>query len=334
MLRLAKSDVTDLVTHIITYNQTIELPSLHFLDNNLRYLRDYKTNSVSMAISTFSNTILNCHAIGLSVDQMVNQIHGAYRKEKEAGRSIAELNLYLSAYDSTATTTEEEKLYAGKLLRTTMNILISLKLDPLYIFKTYDEGLYIADLFRFIHPIQNSPKLWDYIMNSLVPAGCCQDEEVIVNEYRDLRHRLADLLSSKEDLFTPEKKAELREICMDIDLALRRELSWKLLSYEELPLNYLVNIFKFHKGRTCRNVHLAASSFDMAKYFMSRNTANEEDPLRGRDETATIELLVINLALGAKLGLDLAEQTMNARGDSLDPAKHLKMLEEVSGWSL
>lgn len=322
--------MTDLVTHIITYNQTIKLPSLHFLDNNLRYLRDYKTNSVSMAISTFSNMILNCHAIGLSVDQMVNQIHGAYRKEKESGRSVAELNLYLSAYESTATTTEEEKLYAGKLLRTAMNILISLKLDPLCIFKTYDEGLYIADLFRFIHPIQNSPKLWDYIMNSLVHAN----EDVIINEYRDLKNRLADLLTSKEDLFTPEKKAELREICMDTDLALRRELSWKFLSYKELPLDYIGNLFKFHKGRTCRNIHLAASSFDMARYFMSRNTANEEDPLRGRDETATIELLVINLALGAKLGLDLAEQTMNTRGDSLDPTKNLKMLEDVSGWSL
>lgn len=330
MLRLAKSDVTDLVTHIITYNQTIKLPSLQFLDNNLRYLRDYKTKSISMAISAFSNMILNCHASRLSVDQMVNQIHGAYRKEKEAGRSVAELGLYLSAYDKAYANIEEEKLYAGKVLRTAMNILISLELDPLYIFKTYDEDLYIADLFRFIHPIQNSPKLKDYILNSIMPT----DKEVIINEYRDLRHRLADLLTSKEDLFTPEKKAELREICMDTDLALRRELSLKFLSYRELPLDYMENLFKFHKGRNCRNIHLAASSFDMAKYFMSRNTADAADPLRGRDESATIELLVINLALGAKLGLDLAEQTMNARGDSLDPDKHLKMLEEASGWKL
>lgn len=330
MLRLAKSDVTDLVTHIITYNQTIKLHSLQFLDNNLRYLRDYKTKSISMAISTFSNMILNCHASRLTVEQMVDQIHGAYRKEKEAGRSVADLNLYLSAYDKAYANIEEEKLYAGKVLRTTMNMLISLKLDPLYIFKTYDEDLYIADLFRFIHPIQNSPKLRDYILNSIMPA----DKEVIINEYRDLRHRLADLLTSKEDLFTPEKKAELREICMDTDLALRRELSWKFLSYRELPLDYIENLFKFHKGRNCRNIHLAASSFDMAKYFISCNTADAADPLRGRDESATIELLVINLALGAKLGLDLAESTMNTRGDSLYPDKNLKVLEEESGWKL
>lgn len=331
MLRLAKSDVTDLVTHIITYNQTIKLPSLQFLDNNLKYLRNYKTKSISMAISTFSNMILNCHASGLTVDQMANQIHGAYRKEKEAGRSVAELDLYLSAYDSAYANIEEEKLYAGKVLRTTMNILINLKLDSLYIFKTYDEGLYIADLFRFIHPIQNSPKLRDYILNSLMPA----DKEAIINEYRDLRHRLADLLTSKGDLFTPEKKAELREICMDTDLALRRELGWKFLSYRDLPLGYIENLFKFHKGRNCRNIHLAASSFDMARYFMSLNTEDAADPLlRGRDEATTVELLVINLALGAKLGLDLAEQAMNARGDSLNPDKHMKMLEEASGWKL
>lgn len=334
MLRLTKSDVTDLVAHIITYNQTIKLPSLQFLDNNLRYLRDYKTKSISMAISTFSNMILNCHAIGLTVDQMADQIHGAYRKEKEAGRSVAELDLYLSAYDKAYANIEEEKLYAGKILRTAMNILIGLRLDPLYIFQNYETGLYIDDLFRFIHPIQNSPKLRDYILNSLMPADSCRNRDMIVNEYQDLRHRLTDLLTSKEDLFTPEKKAELREICMDTDIALRRELSWKLLSYRELPLDYMENLFKFHKGRSCRNIHLAASSFDMAKYFMSRNTADAADPLRGRDESATIELLVINLALGAKLGLDLAEQTMNARGDSLDPAKHLKMLEEASGWKL
>lgn len=333
MLRLAKSDVTDLVTHIITYNQTIKLPSLHFLDNNLRYLRDYKTKSISIAISTFSNTILNCHAIGLTIDQMADQIHGAYRKEKDAGRSISELNLYLSAYDS-ATTAEEEQLYAGKVLRSTMNILMSLQLDPLYIFQHYETGLYIADLFHFIHPIQNSPKLRDYILNSIMPANSCRNRDTIVNEYRDLRHRLADFLTSEEDLFTPEKKAELREICMDTDLSLRRELSWKLLSYRELPLDYIENLFKVHKGRNCRNIHLAKSSIDIARYFKTRDTANAADPLRGRDESATIELLVINLALGAKLDLDLAEQTMNARGDSLDPAKHLKMLEEVSGWKL
>lgn len=81
-------------------------------------------------------------------------------------------------------------------------------------------------------------------------------------------------------------------------------------------------------------MHLAKSSIDIARYFMSCNTANAADPLRGRDETATIELLVINLALGAKLGLDLAEQTMNVRGDSLDPDKYMKMLEEASGWKL
>lgn len=334
MLRLAKSDVTDLVTHIITYNQTIKLPSLQFLENNLRYLRDYKTKSISMAVSTFSNMILNCHAIGLTVDQMADQIHGAYRKEKEAGRSVAELNLYLSAYDSAYANIEEEKLYAGKVLRTTMNILINLKLDPLYIFQNYETGLYIDDLFRFIHPIQNSPKLRDYILNSLMPADSCRNRDMIVNLYRDLRHRLADLLTSKEDLFTPEKKAELREICLDTDIALRMELSWKLLSYKELPLDYIENLFKVHKGQNCRIVHLAKSSIDIARYFMSCNTANAADPLRGRDETATIELLVINLALGAKLGLDLAEQTMNARGDSLDPDKHLKMLEEASGWKL
>lgn len=334
MLRLTKSDVTDLVTHIITYNQTIKLPSLQFLDNNLRYLRDYKTKSISMAVSTFSNMILNCHAIGLTVDQMADQIHGAYRKDKEAGRSAAELGLYLSAYDNAYANIDEEKLYAGKVLRTAMNILINLKLDPLYIFKNYETGLYIDDLFRFIHPIQNSPKLRDYILNSLMPADCCRNRDMIVNLYRDLRHRLADLLTSKEDLFTPEKKAELREICMDTDIALRRELSWKLLSYRELPLDYIENLFKVHKGQNCRIVHLAKSSIDIASYFMSRNTADAADPLRGRDETATIELLVINLALGAKLGLDLAEQTMNARGDSLDPDKHLKMLEEASGWKL
>ena len=331
MLRLAKSDVTDLVTHIITYNQTIKLPSLQFLDNNLRYLRDYKNKSISMAVSTFSNMILNCHAIGLTVDQMVDQIHGAYRKEKEAGRSVAELDLYLSAYDKAYANIEEEKLYAGKVLRTAMNILIDLKLDPLYMFQNYETGLYIDDLFRFIHPIQNSPKLRDYILNSIMPADCCRNRDMIVNEYQDLRRRLTDLLTSKEDLFTPEKKAELREICMDTDIALRRELSWKLLSYRELPLDYIENLFKVHKGQNCRIVHLAKSSIDIARYFMSCNTAN---PLRGRDETATIELLVINLALGAKLGLDLAEQTMNARGDSLDPDKHMKMLEEASGWKL
>lgn len=331
MLRLAKSDVTDLITHIITYNQTIKIPSLQFLDNNLRYLRDYKTKSISMAISTFSNMILNCHAIGLTVDQMTDQIHGAYRKEKEAGRSVAELNLYLSAYDRAYANIEEEKLYAGKVLITAMNILIGLKLDPLYIFQNYEKGLYIDDLFHFIHQIQNSPKLKDYILNSIIPADCCRNRDMIVNEYQDLRRRLTDLLTSKEDLFTPEKKAELREICMDTDIALRRELSWKLLSYRELPLDYIENLFKVHKGQNCRIVHLAKSSIDIARYFMSCNTAN---PLRGRDETATIELLVINLALGAKLGLDLAEQTMNARGDSLDPDKHLKMLEEASGWKL
>lgn len=331
MLRLAKSDVTDLITHIITYNQTIKLPSLQFLDNNLRYLRDYKTKSISMAISTFSNMILNCHASRLSVDQMTDQIHGAYRKEKEAGRSVAELNLYLSAYDRAYANIEEEKLYAGKVLITAMNILIGLKLDPLYIFQNYEKGLYIDDLFHFIHQIQNSPKLKDYILNSIIPADCCRNRDMIVNEYQDLRRRLTDLLTSKEDLFTPEKKAELREICIDTDIALRRELSWKLLSYRELPLDYIENLFKVHKGQNCRIVHLAKSSIDIARYFMSCNTAN---PLRGRDETATIELLVINLALGAKLGLDLAEQTMNARGDSLDPDKHLKMLEEASGWKL
>lgn len=331
MLRLAKSDVTDLVTHIITYNQTIKLPSLQFLDNNLRYLRDYKNKSISMATSTFSNMILNCHAIGLTVDQMADQIHGAYRKEKESGRSVAELDLYLSAYDKVYANIEEEKLYAGKVLRTAMNILINLKLDPLYIFKNYETGLYIDDLFHFIHPIQNSPKLRDYILNSIIPADCCRNRDMIVNDYQDLRCRLTDLLTSKEDLFTPEKKAELREICMDTDIALRRELSWKLLSYRELPLDYIENLFKVHKGQNCRIVHLAKSSIDIARYFMSCNTAN---PLRGRDETATIELLVINLALGAKLGLDLAEQTMNARGDSLDPDKHMKMLEEASGWKL
>lgn len=331
MLRLAKSDVTDLVTHIITYNQTIKLPSLQFLDDNLRYLRDYKTKSISMAVSTFSNMILNCHAIGLTVDQMADQIHGAYRKEKEAGRSVAELNLYLSAYDRAYANIEEEKLYAGKVLITAMNILIGLKLDPLYIFQNYEKGLYIDDLFHFIHPIQNSPKLKDYILNSIIPADCCRNRDMIVNEYQDLRRRLTDLLTSKEDLFTPEKKAELREICMDTDIALRRELSWKLLSYRELPLDYIENLFKVHKGQNCRIVHLAKSSIDIARYFMSCNTAN---PLRGRDETATIELLVINLALGAKLGLDLAEQTMNARGDSLDPDKYMKMLEEASGWKL
>ena len=284
MLRLAKSDVTDLVTHIITYNQTIKLPSFQFLDNNLRYLRDYKTKSISMAVSTFSNMILNCHASRLTIDQMVNQIHGAYRKEKEAGRSLSELNLYLSAYDKAYANVEEEKLYAGKVLRTAMNILIGLRLDPLYIFQNYETGLYIDDLFRFIHPIQNSPKLRDYILNSIMPA-----------------------------------------------IALRMELSWKLLSYKELPLDYIENLFKVHKRQNCRNIHLAKSSIDIARYFMSRNTT---DPLRGRDESATVELLVINLALGAKLGLDLAEQTMNARGDSLDPDKHLKMLEEASGWKL
>lgn len=331
MLRLAKSDVTDLVNHIIAYNQTIKLPSLQFLDNNLRYLRDYKTKSISMAFSTFSNMILNCHAIGLTVDQMADQIHGAYRKEKEAGRSVAELGLYLSAYDNAYANIEEEKLYAGKVLRTAMNILINLKLDPLYIFQNYETGLYIDDLFRFIHPIQNSPKLRDYILNSIMPADGCRNRVMIVNEYQDLRRRLTDLLTSKEDLFTPEKKAELREICMDTDIALRRELSWKLLSYKELPLDYIENLFKVHKGQNCRIVHLAKSSIDIARYFMSCNTAN---PLRGRDETATIELLVINLALGAKLGLDLAEQTMNDRGDSLDPDKRLKMLEEASGWKL
>lgn len=334
MLRLAKSDVTDLVTHIITYNQTIKLPSLQFLDNNLRYLRDYKTKSISMAISTFSNMILNCHASGLTVDQMANQIHGAYRKEKEAGRSVAELNLYLSAYDKAYANIEEEKLYNGKVLRTAMNILIGLRLDPLYIFQNYETSLYIDDLFRFIHPIQNSPKLKDYILNSIMPADSCRNRDMIINLYRDLRHRLADLLTSKEDLFTPEKKAELREICMDTDLALRRELSWKLLSYRELPLDYIENLFKVHKGQNCRSVHLAKSSIDIARYFMSCNTADAADPLRGRDEADTIELLVINLALGAKLGLDIAEQTMNARGDSLDPDKHLKMLEEASGWKL
>ena len=130
MLRLAKSDVTDLVTHIITYNQTIKLTSLQFLDNNLRYLRDYKTKSSSMAISTFSNMILNCHASRLTVDQMADQIHGAYRKEKEAGRSVAELDLYLSAYDSAYANIEEEKLYAGKVLRTAMNILIKPQARP------------------------------------------------------------------------------------------------------------------------------------------------------------------------------------------------------------
>lgn len=331
MLRLAKSDVTDLVTHIITYNQTIKLPSLQFLDNNLRYLRDYKTKSISMAVSTFSNMILNCHASRLTVEQMADQIHGAYRKEKEAGRSVAELDLYLSAYDNAHANIEEEKLYAGKVLRTTMNILINLKLDPLYIFQNYETGLYIDDLFRFIHPIQNSPKLRDYILNSIMPADYCRNRDMIVNEYQDLRHRLTDLLTSKEGLFTPEKKAELREICMDTDIALRRELSWKLLSYRELPLDYIENLFKVHKGQNCRIVHLAKSSIDIARYFMSCNTAN---PLRCRDETATIELLVINLALGAKLGLDLAEQTMNARGDSLDPDKYMKMLEEASGWKL
>lgn len=334
MLRLAKSDVTDLVTHIITYNQTIKLPSLQFLDNNFRYLRDYKTKSISMAVSTFSNMILNCHASRLTVEQMVDQIHGAYRKEKEAGRSVAELDLYLSAYDKAYVNIEEEKLYAGKILRTAMNILIDLRLDPLYIFQNYETDLYIDDLFRFIHPIQNSPKLRDYILNSVMPADCCRNRDMIVNLYRDLRRRLADLLTSKEDLFTPEKKAELREICMDTDIALRMELSWKFLSYRELPLDYMENLFKFHKGRNCLNIHLAKSSIDIARYFMSCNTANAADPLRGRDETATIELLVINLALGAKLGLDLAEQTMNARGDSLDADKHLKMLEEVSGWKL
>ena len=334
MLRLAKSDVTDLITHIITYNQTIKLPSLQFLDNNLRYLRDYKTKSISMAVSTFSNMILNCHASRLSVEQMADQIHGAYRKEKEAGRSVAELDLYLSAYDNAYANIEEEKLYAGKVLRTAMNILIILKLDPLYIFQNYETDLYIDDLFRFIHPIQNSPKLYDYILNSIMPADCCRNRDMIVNLYRDLRHRLANLLTSKEDLFTPEKKAELREICMDTDIALRMELSWKLLSYKELPLDYIGNLFKVHKGRNCRNIHLSKSSIDIARYFMNRNTADAADPLRGRDETATIELLVINLALGAKLGLDLAEQTMNARGDSLDPDKHLKMLEEASGWKL
>lgn len=334
MLRLAKSDVTDLVTHIITYNQTIKLPSLQFLDNNLRYLRDYKTKSISMSISTFSNMILNCHAIGLTIDQMANQIHGAYRKEKEAGISVAELGLYLSAYYKAYANIEEEKLYAGKVLRTAMNILISLKLDPLYIFQNYETGLYIDDLFRFIHPIQNSPKLRDYILNSIMPADSCRNRDMIVNLYRDLRHRLTDLLTSKEDLFTPEKKAELREICMDTDIALRMELSWKLLSYKELPLDYIENLFKVHKGQNCRNIHLAKSSIDISRYFMSCNTANAADPLRGRDETATIELLVINLALGSKLGLDLAEQAMNTRGDSLDPDKHLKMLEEASGWKL
>lgn len=334
MLRLAKSNVTDLVTHIITYNQTIVLPSLQFLDNNLRYLQDYKTKSISMAVSTFSNMILNCHASRLTIDQMVNQIHGAYRKEKEAGKSLSELNLYLSAYDKAYANVEEEKLYAGKVLRTAMNILIDLRLDPLYIFQNYETDLYIDDLFRFIHPIQNSPKLRDYILNSIMPADCCRNRDMIVNLYRDLRHRLADLLTSKEDLFTPEKKAELREICMDTDIALRMELSWKLLSYRELPLDYIENLFKVHKGRNCHNIHLAKSSIDIARYFMSCNTANAADPLRGRDESATIELLIINLALGAKLGLDLAERTMNARGDSLDPAKHLKMLEEASGWKL
>ena len=334
MLRLAKSDVTDLVTHIITYNQSVEIPSFWFLDNNLRYLRDYETKAVTMAISTFTNTVLNCHAVGLSVDQMANQIHGAYRKEKEAGRSIAELGLYLSTYDHSVEEAYKEQLYAGKILRTAMNILIGLKLDPLYIFQTYDEDLYIADLFHFIHPIQNSPKLKDYILNSIIPADCCRNRDMIINEYQDLRRRLTDLLTSEEDLFTPEKKAELREICMDTDIALRRELSWKLLSYRELPLDYIENLFKVHKGQNCRNIHLAKSSIDIARYFMSRNTVDAADPLRGRDETATIELLVINLALGAKLGLDLAEQTMNARGDSLDPDKHMKMLEEASGWKL
>ena len=334
MLRLAKSDVTDLVTHIITYNQTIKLPSLQFLDNNLRYLRDYKTKSISMAVSTCTNMILNCHASRLTVEQMADQIHGAYRKEKEAGRSVADLDLYLSAYDKAYANIEEEKLYAGKVLRTSMNILISLKLDPLYIFQNYETSLYIDDLFRFIHPIQNSPKLRDYILNSIMPADCCRNRDMIVNLYRDLRHRLADLLTSKEGLFTPEKKAELGEICMDTDIALRMELSWKLLSYKELSLDYIENLFKVHKGRNCHSIHLAKSSIDIARYFMSRNTANAADPLRGRDETATIELLVINLALGAKLGLDLAEQTMNSRGDSLDPDKHLKRLEEASGWKL
>lgn len=334
MLRLAKSDVTDLINHIITYNQSIEISSFCFLDNNLRYLRDYETKAVTMAISTFSNIVLNCHAVGLSVDQMANQINGAYKKEKEAGRSIAELGLYLSAYDHSVEEAYKEQLYAGKILRTAMNILIGLKLDPLYIFQTYDEDLYIADLFRYIHPIQNSPKLKDYILNSLLPADQCRDRDMIVNEYRDLRHRLADLLHSKESLFTPEKKAELREICMDTDIALRRELSFKLQDYKELPLDFIANLFKVHKGRNCRNVHLASSSIDLASYFMSRNTADTEGPLSDRDGSAIIELLVINLALGAKLGIDLAEQTMNAKGDSLDPTKHLKLLEEASGWKL
>ena len=135
-----------------------------------------------------------------------------------------------------------------------------------------------------------------------------------------------------------------RVILSEIFLGLKNRLNWtgdgNMLfivttpSYRELPLDYIENLFKFHKGRNCRNIHLAKSSIDIARYFMSCNTANAADPLRGRDESATIELLVINLALGAKLGLDLAEQTMNARGDSLDPAKHLKMLEEASGWKL
>lgn len=334
MLRLTKSDVTDLVTHIITYNQSVEIPSFRFLDNNLRYLRDYETKAVTMAISTFTNTILNCHAVGLSVNQMANQIHGAYKKEKEAGRSIAELGLYLSTYDHSVEEAYKEQLYAGKILRTAMNILINFKLDPLHIFQTYDEGLYMADLFRYIHPIQNSPKLKDYILNAILPDVRLRDREEIVNEYRELRHRLADLLHSEESLFTPEKKAELREICMDTDLALRRELSWKLRSYRDIPLDFMANLFKVHKGRNCRNVHLASSSIDIASYFMSRNTADAADPLKGRDESTTIELLVINLALGDKLGLDLAEQTMNARGDSLDPDKNLKILEEASGWRL
>ena len=332
MLRLAKSDMNDLVNFIIKYNMPYSQPKWDDFKEFITSLQRRYRKGIMTAIDYFKDLVLNCYALGARPVDIADSLHEAYKLKLTSSTlddAAGSIQIYYASYLH-ETNDLNRKVLALKILNLVIVMFRTIKLDPLYIFMNHENEEYLPILFNFIHPIQNSPKLEAYIRNALLPA--C-DENIIKEEQLDLNGRLLNILAL-EDPYTSEAKSRLKDICVAIDVALRRELSERVRWYVKLPIEDLIGHFRMKHWKDVFRVLRAKSSIDIARYLSELNIDDGSDPLRNRNMQTNIHRIIINLALAERLGMDLAEQVMNMAGDSLDPNFSVKELEDASGWKL
>lgn len=332
MLRLAKSDMTDLVNFIIKYNMPFSQPKWDDFKEFITSIQKRRKKDVMTAIDYFKDLVLNCHSLGARPVDIADSLHEAYKVRLVSSTlddTAGSIQIYYATY-MRETADLNKKVLALKILNLMIVTFRTIKLDPLFIFMHHKNEEYLPILFNFIHPIQNSPKLEAYIRNALLPP--C-DEAVIKEEHLDLNGRLLNILAL-DDPYTSEAKSRLRDICVAIDIALRRELSERVRWYAKLPIDDLIGHFRMKHWKDVFRVLRAKSSIDIARYFSELNIDDGPDPLRSRNMQTNIHRIIINLALAERLGMDLAEHVMNMAGDSLDPNFSVKELEGASGWKL